>query len=136
MATAGIVLGWIGVVGTGLVVLSVIALTALGENAEVSFEQTGDAIEGAGDPRPGSNDDGISETSNPASSLPAGASDRGSYGSDPALDRLYDECEAGNFASCDKLYMDSPTGSEYEAFGDSCGDRNIPSGFCVDIYGE
>ena len=29
---------------------------------------------------------------------------------------------------CDQLYLDSPSGSEYEAFGDSCGDRNEPSG--------
>jgi hypothetical protein len=58
----------------------------------------------------------------------------GSYGSDPDLDELWDACEEGDFAACDQLYLDSPGGSEYEAFGDTCGDRNEPSGFCVDLY--
>ena len=39
-------------------------------------------------------------------------------------------------AEVDQLYLDSPADSEYEAFGDSCGERNEPSGYCVDIYGE
>jgi hypothetical protein len=30
--------------------------------------------------------------------------------------------------ACDKLYLESPVGSEYEAFGDSCGDRGRPAG--------
>ena len=60
----------------------------------------------------------------------------GSYGSDPELDELYDACEDGDFAACDQLYLDSPTDSEYETFGDTCGDRNEPSGFCVDLYGD
>ena len=65
-----------------------------------------------------------------------GTPSEGSYGSDPELDELYDSCEDGDYAACDQLYLDSPSGSEYEDFGDSCGDRNEPSGFCVDLYGE
>ena len=58
----------------------------------------------------------------------------GSYGSDSYLDALWDNCSDGNFESCDTLFLDSPSDSEYEAFGDSCGNRNEPSGYCVDIY--
>jgi hypothetical protein len=42
----------------------------------------------------------------------------GTYGSDPAMDALWDECEAGDTASCDSLYWESPSGSEYEAFAE------------------
>lgn len=60
----------------------------------------------------------------------------GSYGSDPELDDLYDACADGDFQACDDLYLQSPAGSEYEEFGDTCGDRNEPQGYCVDLYGE
>jgi hypothetical protein len=45
------------------------------------------------------------------------------YGDDPELDALYDECAAGDAVACDDLYIDSPTGSEYELFGGTCGGR-------------
>lgn len=48
------------------------------------------------------------------------------YGSDPYLDGLWDECEAGDMGACDDLYMASPFGSEYEEFGDTCGERGRP----------
>lgn len=60
----------------------------------------------------------------------------GTYGSDPDLDELYDRCEAGDYQACDDLYNESPTGSEYEEFGDTCGGRNDPSGYCVELYGD
>ena len=63
-----------------------------------------------------------------------GSSAYGSYGSDSYLDSLWDNCSAGDFDSCDTLYFDSPSGSEYEEFGDTCGYRNEPSGYCADIY--
>lgn len=55
-----------------------------------------------------------------------------SYGDDASLDALWDSCEAGDMAACDDLYFASPIGSEYEAFGDSCGNRGVPEGnvFC------
>lgn len=59
----------------------------------------------------------------------------GSYGSDSYLDLLWDLCEAGDFASCDDLYIEAPRNSEYEYFGDSCGFRNEPAGYCESIYG-
>ena len=49
-------------------------------------------------------------------------SDQGSsYGDDAALDALYDQCAAGAMVSCDQLYLESPLGSEYEAFAVTCG---------------
>lgn len=45
------------------------------------------------------------------------------YGDDPALDVLWDDCDAGSGAACDALFFDSPSGSEYEHFGDTCGGR-------------
>lgn len=44
-------------------------------------------------------------------------------GDDPALDRLWDECEAGTGSACDELFELAPLNSEYESFGLSCGDR-------------
>lgn len=41
----------------------------------------------------------------------------GTYGSDPVLDALWDDCEAGDNNACEDLYYDSPVDSEYEAFG-------------------
>jgi hypothetical protein len=32
------------------------------------------------------------------------------------------------------LFEVAPLDSEYEAFGDTCGDRNEPSGWCEDLY--
>ena len=65
----------------------------------------------------------------------SGAADFGRYGSDSYLDRLWDECDLGDFVSCDDLYLESPAGTAYEQFGDTCGNRNDPSGYCEDIYG-
>lgn len=46
-----------------------------------------------------------------------------SYGDDATLDALWDACEAGDGEACDDLYWGSPIGSEYEAFGNTCGER-------------
>ena len=48
------------------------------------------------------------------------------YGEDADLDRLWDSCAAGNAQACDDLYLESPVGSEYEEYGDTCGDRFAP----------
>jgi hypothetical protein len=45
------------------------------------------------------------------------------YGDNPVLDELYDACEAGDGAACDRLYEQSEIGSEYETFGFTCGGR-------------
>jgi hypothetical protein len=43
------------------------------------------------------------------------------YGDDAYFDGLYDACGAGDMASCDTLYLESPVESEYETFGSLCG---------------
>ncbi len=48
---------------------------------------------------------------------------RWTVGDDPALDRLWQACEDGSGAACDELFDRSPVGSDYEAFGLSCGGR-------------
>lgn len=55
------------------------------------------------------------------------ASEEGmSYGDNPTLDALWDACEDGDGRACDDLYLSSAVGSEYERFGDTCGDRFPP----------
>lgn len=52
------------------------------------------------------------------------------YGDDPHLDSLWDGCAGGDMAACDQLYLESPIGSEYEDFGDTCGRRQDAGGLC------
>jgi hypothetical protein len=54
------------------------------------------------------------------------------YGDDPALDQLWDRCEAGELSACTELYYDSPWGSDYEEFGETCGQRVSYSPSCED----
>lgn len=56
-----------------------------------------------------------------------------SYGDDAYLDGLWDACEAGDWAACDALYSESPLGSEYEAFGETCGFLTDGIEWCVDV---
>ncbi|MDQ2650292.1 MAG: hypothetical protein M3Z03_12160, partial [Actinomycetota bacterium] len=56
------------------------------------------------------------------------------YGDDAALDKLHDACKGGDMPACDRLYRDSGFGTAYEAFGDTCGDRNRSQGYCTDLY--
>lgn len=48
------------------------------------------------------------------------------YGDNAELDALWDSCAAGDMAACDDLYFESPLGSEYEEFGDTCGGIGLP----------
>ncbi|MGC5627619.1 hypothetical protein ACPYO6_05155 [Georgenia sp. Z1344] len=56
------------------------------------------------------------------------------YGDWLPLDRLWDDCAAGDGAACDELFVESPMQSDYERFGSSCGDR-FPGATraCVDL---
>jgi hypothetical protein len=47
MATAGIVLGYIGIAGILVFIFGIVLLQAVGTEASVSFDSTGDAISGA-----------------------------------------------------------------------------------------
>ena len=57
--------------------------------------------------------------------VPVGGDSEGpvGYGDDITLDRLWDRCESGDGAACDDLFWDSPVGSRYERFGETCGER-------------
>jgi len=61
-------------------------------------------------------------------------SDVNTYGDDATLDALWDACEQGDGQACDDLYFQSPLGSEYESFGDTCGGQVLDSPVfsCVD----
>lgn len=73
----------------------------------------------------------------PAALLEDGTLEPGfTYGDNPTLDALWDSCEAGVYGDCDTLYFISEFDSDYEAFGDSCGNRNVPAGLCTGIYGD
>jgi|GEM_PF-759295 len=54
----------------------------------------------------------------------------GNYGDDPYLDSLYDQCADGDNQACDDLFLESPGGSEYEAFGSNCGGRGGIDDWC------
>ena len=58
------------------------------------------------------------------------------FGSDPTFDAMAEQCEAGDLDACDDLYLRSELDSGYEAYGDSCGGRNMPGvAYCEDLYG-
>lgn len=59
--------------------------------------------------------------------------DATNYGDSAELDALWDDCEAGNMAACDDLFNESPVGSDYERFGDTCGDRTSGGQWCEDL---
>lgn len=54
-----------------------------------------------------------------------------SYGDDPELDALWDQCSEEGTAICDELFNAAPEASEYEAFADSCGGRGDPQVACA-----
>jgi len=58
------------------------------------------------------------------------------YGDDPYLDGLWDDCTAGGWEACDLLYSDSPVGSEYETYGETCGFLTDGSEWCSDLFGD
>jgi hypothetical protein len=59
--------------------------------------------------------------------VPVGGGSGDDYGDNAHFDELWDECEAGDGGSCDELFWQSPSGSEYEDFGNTCGRRYSPS---------
>jgi hypothetical protein len=56
-------------------------------------------------------------------------------GTDAQLNELAQQCHDGDMQACDDLYTESEIGSEYEAYGNSCGGR-VPDNslYCVDVY--
>ena len=68
--------------------------------------------------------------------LVADAFPGGDLGSDPELDALVTQCENEDWAACDDLYERAPMGSEYEEFGDTCGNRTDGGTYCVEEFGD
>ncbi|HQY33961.1 MAG TPA: hypothetical protein PLS68_08325 [Actinotalea sp.] len=65
-----------------------------------------------------------------------GITEGDAYGDNAELDALWDACETEDWAACDDLYFAAPIGSEYEAFGETCGNRTEASGgSCVTDMG-
>ncbi|GEM_PF-2362458 len=61
------------------------------------------------------------------------AADGSEYGDNAELDALWDQCDQGDGAACDELYWTSPSGSAYESFGNTCGNRMDSAPFsCAD----
>jgi TIR domain len=57
------------------------------------------------------------------------------YGDDATLDDLTDACTEGDWVACDDLYFSSESGSAYEAWGATCGDRvDSVNGFCEEEF--
>ncbi len=56
------------------------------------------------------------------------------FGTDASLDNLAQACENGDWDACDDLFLESDFGSGYEEYGDTCGGRNAPQGWCRDVY--
>lgn len=52
---------------------------------------------------------------------PSGAFCADEFGLEFDLDELQASCGTGDMVACDLLYVYSPFGSEYEAFGEDCG---------------
>ncbi len=84
------------------------------------------AVVGSLNTDPGGNGPGTLPVPNPVP-------DATTYGDDPDLDVLWDDCTLGGLSSCDLLYLTANAGTDYEAFGGSCGDRGVTlSGSCAD----
>lgn len=56
------------------------------------------------------------------------------YGTDPILDILWDWCEDGGMWACDELFLESISGTYYEWFGASCGDRVDTDEWCTVLF--
>ena len=72
----------------------------------------------------------ISAATPPASQQPIG------LGDDPTLNAFAQSCFDGDMASCDRLYENSPAGSLYEQYADTCaGRQSLGTGrYCVEAF--
>jgi len=56
-------------------------------------------------------------------------------GVDIFLDGLWDLCNEGDWDACDQLFLEAEEGSDYQAFGVTCGGRTDGEEWCVDEFG-
>lgn len=123
----GKLVAWIvlGVVVLIAAVVGILFATGVigGGDDEADGEETTSQTVTEPDPDPSTDETEPSTTDpeNDPSTTPQGGGTEGTYGSDPELDALYDQCAAGDMAACDDLYLSSGFNTEYEEFGLSCG---------------
>ena len=107
-----------------IVVLMAFAAVACGGGEGPSFEDSTPGLSvNAQTPEPDAtaDDTGFVEPDNQEPTVPIIQGD-GTYGSNELLDGFYDDCLARDMQACDKLYLASPAGSEYEALAQTCGE--------------
>jgi hypothetical protein len=105
----------------GLILVTVVGLAACGDDGGATTV-----------PTLGTTAATVVTTSGPSGTTTPGPGP--GMGDGVVLAALRTSCEAGDMVMCDLLYMSTPLGSELEAYGDSCGGRNEPAGWCADIY--
>ena len=57
-------------------------------------------------------------------------------GTDAAMDELAADCHQGDMQACDDLFFQSPAGSAYEDYGDTCAGRQASGGLCTLAFPE
>ncbi|PFG18994.1 DUF4190 domain-containing protein [Serinibacter salmoneus] len=110
MAVVGLVLGIVQTLFTAVIVV----LVAIGFFTALEDSRTGSSL-----------------LEDPSSSL---FGDAHYYGDDPELDLLWDSCEEGDMLACDSLFEQSPSGSEYEEFADTCGGLTDGGIWCEEAF--
>lgn len=91
---------------------------------EIAEAERAEAQDGEGDNEASTNDN------------PSGT---GEALTDDQLAELHRRCAGRDMWACDELYMESPWGSDYEAFGESCGglrEDHAEGVFCEDVFGD
>lgn len=77
-----------------------------------------------------------SEDEEPTGDLPDADSSSG-LGDNATFDALAADCEDGDLGACDDLYLQTAVGSDYEAYGSTCGGRIAPvQGMCEEELGQ
>lgn len=98
-------------------VVAVLSLTICGAVAQAASGSTGD-VDGASASKRAAAALEVASTIEPGDAVPPD-----DLGDDPDLDALADACFEGDLVACDVLYLQSPTDSPYEEYGDTCGGR-------------
>ncbi|MGH9209966.1 MAG: hypothetical protein ACRD2C_04720 [Acidimicrobiales bacterium] len=148
-----------------IVVLILLAVAALGAGAFFVLGGDDDDETANEDPEVVNNDPGTGPVDGPVTTLPGNpedievddppelptgpgapdvpiedaAADAGPPEAPPTGDSQFDDlaqdCYQGDMQACDDLYLGTPVGSEYEAYGDTCGARISDSHgyYCTDL---
>lgn len=102
------------------------------ESGDTSFEEIEGQLEGVEIPEDGGDDGGDDGGGDGALPDPTEPPET----DDPELESLIEGCQAGDMETCDDLFLESPTGSAEEEYGNTCGGREPdPQGqLCVTIF--